>query len=343
MTQLPSKTLRNWLFATSFFIVVLIIFGGYVRLTRSGLSMVEWDIIQGVVPPTGEETWAETFEKYKQSPEFQKINKNMTLERYKTIFYNEYIHRMLGRFTGMLFVVPLFTFLIKRDIPWRKSGIYLLIGLGFAGQGLLGWYMVMSGLVDRPEVSHYRLTAHLVTALSLLGFTLWAAFDNIYDDSGKKKPLNKTQAFLLAFGLLLVLTVQISYGGFVAGLKAGYMSNTWPLMFGSWIPDGLLSYIQPWWKNLLETPATVYYVHRWFAFVVLAVSAWLYYLAKNNGFPDEFRKGALVMLALVAVQITLGVTVVWFSIQIVLALVHQGTAIALFGATVFLLHRLARA
>ncbi|MCP4415820.1 MAG: heme A synthase, partial [Chloroflexi bacterium] len=128
-----------------------------------------------------------------------------------------------------------------------------------------------------------------------------------------------------------------------AGLKAGYMSNTWPLMFGSWIPDGLLSYIQPWWKNLLETPATVYYVHRWFAFVVLAVSAWLYYLAKSNGFPDEFKKGALVMLALVAVQITLGVTVVWFSIQIVLALVHQGTAIALFGTTVFLLHRLARA
>ncbi len=340
MFKTTNKTIAIWLYAVSFLIIFLVMFGGWVRLTRSGLSMVEWHVITGVMPPTNETIWQETFEKYQQSPEFIKINRSMTLDDYKFIYYNEYIHRMIARFTGLLFVVPLFYYLFTGKIPWRKSGIYLAIGLGFAFQGYMGWYMVSSGLIDRPSVSHYRLTAHLITALGLLGLTYWAILNNKY---GFTKPANrssrKTPQKTTIF-LFLVLLLQITYGGLVAGLKAGHASNSWPLMFGKWIPSGLLTELEPWWQNLLTYPATVHYVHRWFAFVVLCVAIWLFYVVKGRDLPLTISNGVKTMIWLTAAQITLGVSVIWFDVPVWLAIVHQGTAISLLLATIFLNHRL---
>lgn len=337
MSVKPNKTIAIWLLIVCFFIVVLVIFGGYVRLTRSGLSMVEWHVITGMMPPIGDAAWEEAFAKYKLTPEFIKINKSMTVDEYKFIYYNEYIHRMLGRWTGMLYVVPLFYFMWKKAIPWRKSSFYLIIGLGFAFQGFLGWYMVSSGLVDRPSVSHYRLTAHLVTALGLLGLCWWAVLCNIYgsDEIPEDRPERKSAQWL-AVGMVVVLMVQISYGGLVAGLKAGYASNTWPLMFGKLIPPGLLSFVEPWWMNLLEVPITVHYVHRWFAFAVLVMALILYYKARHKRYFDAIRSGILTMVGLVCVQIALGVGVIWFQVPAWLALVHQGVAILLLMAALFI-------
>jgi cytochrome c oxidase assembly protein subunit 15 len=341
MSVKPNKTLAIWLLIVSFFIVVLVIFGGYVRLTRSGLSMVEWHVITGMAPPVGEAAWQEAFAKYKESPEFIKINKAMTLDEYQFIYYNEYIHRMLGRWTGMLYVVPLFYFMWRKTIPWRKSSFYLIIGLGFAFQGFMGWYMVSSGLVDRPSVSHYRLTAHLLTALGLLSLCWWAILCNIYgsDKIPEDRPARKSTQWW-AIWLVVILLVQISYGGLVAGLKAGHASNSWPLMFGKWLPPGLLSYVEPWWLNLLEVPVTVHYFHRWFAFVVLTMALILYYQTRRKAYYPALRQGVLWMIVLVSTQITLGVSVIWFNVPVWLALVHQATAISLLLAALLINHRI---
>ncbi len=340
MSPTANKTLTIWLGVVSFFIMVLVVFGGWVRLTRSGLSMVEWRVITGSIPPTNETIWQETFEKYQQSPEFIKINRSMTLEEYKFIYYNEYTHRMIARFTGLLFVVPLFYFLFTGKIRWRKSGIYLAVGLGFAFQGVLGWYMVSSGLVDRPSVSHYRLTAHLLTALILLGLTYWAILDIRYDTvKPEDRSVRKRLQWMTLF-LFLILMLQISYGGLVAGLKAGHASSSWPLMFGRLIPPDLLSVLQPWWHNLLASPVAVHFVHRWFAFVVLAGAVVLYYKVKERDLPPIIAKGAATMVWLTIVQIIFGVSVIWFYVPVWLAIVHQGMAITLFLATIFLNHRL---
>ncbi|MCP4416709.1 MAG: heme A synthase [Chloroflexi bacterium] len=340
MFRTTNKNIAIWLYTVSFLIIFLVMFGGWVRLTRSGLSMVEWHVITGVLPPIGETAWQETFEKYQQTPEFIKINRSMTLEEYKFIYYNEYLHRVIARLAGMLFVVPLFYYLFTGKIPWRKSHIYLMIGLGFAGQGFLGWYMVSSGLIDRPSVSHYRLTAHLLTALGLLGLTYWAILNNKYgfaepaDRNARKTPYKMT------LFLFLVLLLQIAYGGLVAGLKAGHASNSWPLMFGKLIPPGLLSEMEPWWQNLLAYPPAVHYVHRWFAFTVLGMAIWLYYTVKNQGLPQTVSNGAKTMIWITITQIVLGISVIWFDVPVWLAIVHQGMAITLFLATIFINHRL---
>lgn len=340
MARTTNKTITIWLILISLLIVVLVLFGGWVRLTRSGLSMVDWHVITGIIPPTNQAAWQEAFDKYQQSPEFIKINRNMSLEEYKFIYYNEYIHRMLARFAGLLFVIPLFYFLLTGRIPWRKSGIYLAVGLGFAFQGILGWYMVSSGLVDRPSVSHFRLTAHLLTALGLLGLTYWAILDTKF---GIIKPVNRKErkgAQGLTLFLFAVLIIQISYGGLVAGLKAGHASSSWPLMYGKWIPPGLLSAVQPWWQNFLEAPATVHFVHRWFAFIVLLVAVWLLNLVKRRNLPSAITAGGWTMIGLTVAQITLGISVIWFHVPVWLALVHQGTAISLWLTTIYLNHRL---
>ena len=334
------KVISRWLFAVCFFIIVLVVFGGWVRLTRSGLSMVEWKVFVGIIPPIGEVAWQEAFAKYQLTPEFKIINQAMTLNEYKFIYYNEYIHRMLGRFTGLLYVLPLFYFLFRGRIAWRKSGIYLVIGLGFAGQGYLGWYMVSSGLVDIPAVSHYRLTAHLVTALMLLGVTFWAAMNNIYGYERPENPAERSLPGKMAGFLVLVLLIQISYGGLVAGLKAGHASSTWPLMYGRLIPLSVFSAIEPWWRNLIESPPAVHYVHRWFAFAVLIVAVWLFYIAKDRNLLPETLTGSKWMIWLVLIQISFGVSVIWFHVPLVLALIHQGIAISLLLVAIFLNHRL---
>jgi len=340
MSEKDNKAVTTWLFIVCGLIMFMVVFGGYVRLTRSGLSIVEWNPVSGVIPPIGEEAWQQEFAKYQETPEFQKVNKDMTLEGYKGIFYVEYIHRLIARFAGLVVVLPLFYFLWKGIIPWRQSAVYLAIGLLFAFQGFLGWYMVSSGLRDIPAVSHFRLTIHLLMALFLLALTLWVGLNHLYRFPERVSGATGSAPFLLSALLIAVLVLQMSYGGLVAGLKAGHASNTFPLMFGVLVPRGLLSIVQPWWRNLVQAATTVHFIHRWFAFVVLAVSIVLYFVTKKRSYSSEVQRSIIWMMLLVGVQIFLGVLVVWFHVTLVLALLHQGTALILFVVAFFINYRI---
>ena len=338
MTEQSRRTVGRWLYVVSVLIVALVIFGGYVRLTRSGLSIVEWNVIRGILPPLGEGAWIEEFAKYQQTPEFQKINTDMTLPEYKRIFYLEYIHRLVARLAGLVVVLPLGYYLLKGIIPRRRSGVYILIALLFAFQGFMGWYMVSSGLRDRPAVSHYRLTIHLFLALLLLAITLWTALNLSYAESSRRR--YGSTSLWLSITLTVTLIVQILYGGLVAGLKAGHVSATWPLMFGYLVPPGLLSALEPWWRNLLEAESTVHFTHRWFAWAVFIVTALLFVTTKRRGYSLGVERGLTGMMVLVGIQIVLGISVIWFYVPLVLALSHQAMALLLFVIALFLTHRI---
>ncbi len=335
-----SRTRAYWLFAVSGLVFTLVILGGLVRLTRSGLSIVEWDVITGVIPPIGEAAWQEAFAKYQGSPEFQKINQNMTLDEYRFIYYMEYFHRLLGRVAGLAFVLPLFYFLARGQIRLRQSLPYLLIGIGFAFQGWLGWYMVASGLVDIPAVSHYRLTAHLLAALALLSLTFWVGLDNLRGPARLGTARSQPRIFGLLVAIGVTYLVQVSWGGFVAGLKAGFISNTWPLMGGRLVPPGMFQRFEPWFLNLVSEHMTVHFIHRWFAFVVLALVIWLLRVLQRQGAGRQWKAGAYWLLGLVLLQITLGISVVLFSVPISLASLHQTVGIGIFLALLYLGHNL---
>ena len=339
MNDTTSKSVRIWLYVTCFSIALLVVFGGFVRLTRSGLSIVEWNVITGVLPPIGEAAWQAEFAKYQQTPEFQIVNKGMTLDEYKRIYYVEYLHRLIGRLVGLVYVLPLFYFLIRGTIPWRKSWPYLVIGLGFAFQGALGWYMVASGLVDKPRVSQYRLAAHLITALGLLALTFWIALRNHPRVAPPGSRRSSPEMRRMSVGLLVLLLIQIAYGAFVAGLQAGHVSNTWPLMFGRFVPPGLLSVQEPWYVNLTATAVTVHFIHRWFAFIVFGYALWMYSRARKIGTAPAVLKTIQVILWILGVQITLGVLVVLFNVAISLALIHQAMGMAVFLTEIFLLYQ----
>lgn len=339
MSETSAKPVRIWLYSLGILIAAMIVVGGYVRLTRAGLSIVEWNAITGVVPPIGEAAWQAEFTKYQATPEFQKVNTAMTLAEYQRIFLIEWAHRLIARLVGLVVLLPLAVFLIRRTIPWRKSAVYLLILALFGFQGFLGWFMVASGLVDRPHVSHYRLTIHLLTALTVLAICLWQALNLTPRFVAVRRQAAIPRQKTLVILLLVVVIVQVAYGGLVAGLKAGHASNTWPTMFGYLVPPGLLSVLQPWWQNLVETPATVHFIHRWFAFVVLIVAAILYYRARKTSDARTVQQGAIVLMLIVGVQITLGISVVLFGVALPLALLHQATAILLFVTALFLTHQ----
>ncbi len=352
----PSKdTLRVvmiWLFSFALCVALLVIWGGYTRLTRSGLSIVEWHPVSGAIPPIGAQAWQEEFAKYQETPEFQQVNFDMTLKEYQFIFAIEWIHRMLARVIGLLYAIPVFYFFLTKKIPWRESGVYIFMGLLFIFQAFAGWFMVASGLEDRPSVSHYLLTFHLILALTLFGLSLWVAFDHLYPDqalraeSHAKARLHFSLPTKLAAATLILLFIQITYGGLTAGLKAGHISDSWPLMFGKLVPPGLLNALQPWALNLIESPETVMFLHRWLAFAVLGLAVASYLTASRLGAPRETQNvslhqtqdSALLLAVLVAFQILLGISVVIFHVRIQLALLHQVLAIALLAANLFLLH-----
>ncbi len=329
---------KRWLFIFAGLVAFMVVFGGYVRLTRSGLSIVEWNPISGVIPPLTQQAWEEEFAKYQQTPEFQKVNYNMTLEEYRFIFWIEWIHRLIARFVGLFYALPFFWFVYRRTIPWKEVGIYVVMGLLFVGQAVMGWLMVASGLVDRPAVSHLRLTAHLLLALSLLSLAVWVGLWHHY---GFQERRRWTQpAWLATFGLLL-LTVQIAYGGMTAGLKAGHVSDTWPLMFGQLVPAGLFAQFEPIWLNLFESPLTVVFIHRWLPFIGLAIMLAAYSPVKRAfAARPDIQKGLTVLLVVICLQILLGVLTVLFHVHITLALLHQGTAIALLTSLLYVLHRM---
>ena len=331
-----NRAVMNWLFVFAFIVAFLVIFGGFVRLTRSGLSITEWNPISGSMPPIGEKAWQEEFARYQQTPEFKQINFNMTLEEYKYIFYIEWIHRNIARLAGLVYAIPVFYFLFKKIIPFREFGIYLVMGLLFIAQAVAGWAMVASGLVDRPSVSHFNLMIHLLLALSLLGLSLWTAFGHKYGFPAKSKKAKWSLPSKLALISFILLIIQISYGAMTAGLKAGHVSDTWPLMFGKLIPPNLFSAL----INVFEAPQTIVFIHRWFAFAVFFAIAALYFTARKHSPSAEIKNGLNWLLALVAVQILLGILTIILHVQIAVALAHQAGALSLFALMVYFIHRL---
>ncbi|MCL4160297.1 UNVERIFIED_CONTAM: hypothetical protein GTU68_054992, partial [Idotea baltica] len=248
----------------------MIVVGGITRLTQSGLSMVEWAPIMGTLPPIGEAAWLEVFNKYRAYPEYQKVNAGMSLADFKSIFWWEYGHRVLGRIIGLIYFIPLVFFLIKGMVPkhWRLRlfSLFVLGGL----QGLMGWYMVKSGLVDVPHVSQYRLTAHLGLALVIFACMFWYGLDFLRGEQRRiSQQASSTYLKLTAAAVIVVFIMMLS-GGFVAGTKAGFIINTFPTMNGEWVPSNWMA-MTPWWRNLFENAVAIQFVHRSIAVVVFTV------------------------------------------------------------------------
>lgn len=334
MQKTQSPAVMKWLFIFVFIVAFLVVFGGFVRLTRSGLSIVEWNPVSGVVPPIGQQAWQEEFAKYRQSPEYIQINSAMTLEEYKYIFYIEWVHRLIARLAGLFYAIPVFYFLFRKVIPFREFGVYFIMGMLFIGQAFMGWFMVASGLESRPSVSHFRLTIHLLFALALFALALWTALGHKF---GFPDPAKRKRSFASRFAQFstLILLIQIAYGGMTAGLKAGHVSDTWPLMFGKWLPPNLFNS----WINLFETPQTIVFVHRWLAWLGIILVPYAYYVVRKQNYPADIQKGLAWLVGVVALQITLGVLTILSYVHIALALAHQANAILLFGLAVYFIHR----
>ena len=335
MPKTQNPAVMKWLYVFAFVVALLVVFGGFVRLTRSGLSIVEWNPISGVVPPIGQQAWEEEFAKYQQTPEYLHINSGMTLEGYKFIFYMEWIHRIIARLAGLFYAIPVFTFLFKKTIPFKEFGVYFVMGMLFIGQAFMGWFMVASGLVDRPAVSHFRLTIHLLFALALFSLALWTTFGHKYGFHDASKKAKWSYASKFALFATVILLIQISYGGMTAGLKAGHVSDTWPLMLGKLIPPNLFSSF----INILENPFTIVFIQRWFAFVVLAAVIYVYYIVRKNNYQSDLLKGLQWFVGAVALQIVLGILTILSYVNIVVALLHQAGAIALFVLGIYFIHR----
>ena len=320
-------------------IVLMVLVGGFVRLSRAGLSIVEWDVVTGIVPPIGEAAWQDSFAEYQQSPEYLLINEGMSLGEYKRIFYYEWGHRLLGRIAGFLVIAPLAWFVWRRRLTWTESLPYWGIVAGFGIQGALGWIMVASGLRDRPVVSHFRLTIHLLAAVALLGVVLWMALDRIRAARAPGTGATITKTIRrLTWVLMGTLLLQLAYGGLVAGLKAGYLSDTWPGMSGQLVPGGLLTRYEPWWRNLYEALAS-HWIHRWLAFIVAGFAVAVFVRILRDRIGGRARGAAFWLVSTVTAQIVLGIYVVLLGVPKWFAIAHQGLGIIMFCVLLVIAHQ----
>lgn len=339
----PQKAVGAWLLVCCVLITAMVMLGGYTRLTGSGLSMVDWDPIMGALPPLTQSDWEATFRAYRQSPEYQKINTGMDLAGFKRIFYIEYGHRMLGRTIGVVFLLPFLYFALRGRINARLAGGLLVIfGLG-ALQGVMGWYMVKSGLVDRPHVSQYRLTAHLAFAFVIYGLIWWLALSQLFP--GRRPDTlrrEETQRFEgLVWAVTGLVAVTILSGGFVAGLRAGFAYNTFPLMNGQWIPESAFA-MEPLFRNFFSNIALVQFDHRWLATLVLLVTFGLWTTARRTPLPPRAELGMHLWLGAAVLQFGLGVTTLLLRVPVALGVIHQAGAILLFSCALFVAHGLRR-
>ncbi|WP_223548202.1 COX15/CtaA family protein [Aestuariivivens sp. NBU2969] len=334
-----NKTVIYWLFTGCFLIFIMVIIGGITRLTHSGLSISNYKLISGTIPPMNETEWQTAFDLYKQYPEYQKLNTHFSLQDFKDIYFWEWLHRVIGRLMGLVFFIPFLYFLIKKRLT--KSTIkkaIILLGLG-AFQGFLGWYMVKSGLVDRPDVSHYRLAAHLTTAFVTFAYTLWVGLDLIYLT---KQTIHKGFRNLVRFGLAILL-LQIIYGAFVAGLDAGFIHNHWPMMSeGKFMHETVYIEQNPLYKNFIEGKSGVQFVHRILAFIVLFIILLVWYKSKKMQLNSLQKKAINVLLILVGLQFLLGVYTILLQVPIWLGVAHQVGAFFLLSAMIFTLHRFSK-
>ncbi len=332
----------QWLRGVAVIVFCLIVIGGFVRLSRAGLSIVEWNPVVGILPPMSEAAWQAEFAKYQQSPEFRLVNASMTMDGYRRIFYIEWAHRLIARLAGLAVVVPMVMFMWRGMLSRRRAATCVMLAVLFGLQGLLGWLMVASGLFERPAVSHYRLTIHLLMAILLFGLAMWASMDGDASVPPRRHAVASTPGSRAALAVLAVVVLQIAYGGLVAGLKAGHVSYSWPLMGGSLIPAGLFANGVN-WATLTEHAPVVHWLHRWFAFaVVLAVTALAIGLRRTAA-SFASRRAVAATLALLGFQMVLGITMLWLHLPLTLALLHQAVGLAVFAALVVVNHRVLRA
>jgi len=341
------RHLRIWLWTGAALTFAILVVGGITRLTQSGLSIVEWAPLVGVVPPLNEAQWEDAFAAYQRYPEYQKLRPDMTLAEYKTIFFWEYVHRLLARTIGLVFLVPFAVFWARGYLraPLTRR-LLLLFGLG-ALQGFMGWFMVASGLVDRPSVAHERLAAHLVLAFTIFAVCMWTAADLLPQPQrgaarpGMRSPrstAHRLHGWLVAFGV--VFGLQVIYGAFVAGLDAGLAFNTYPLMAGSWWPPAAWR-LEPAIRNLIDNVATVQWIHRTLPVLLLLMAIGLVVAgvrrARDADRVTDVRFGAALLLA-VLVQAGLGIATLLSFVPTGLAALHQAVALVLFGIWLSWLH-----
>lgn len=315
---------RAWLFGVAALVFCMVIVGGATRLTDSGLSITEWKPLLGAIPPFTEAHWLEAFEKYRQIPEYQLVNKGMSLDEFKFIYWWEWAHRFLGRVIGLAFFLPFAYFAVTGALNVKtaiRCGVLFVLG---GLQGALGWYMVSSGLVDRVDVSQYRLAAHLTLATVIFGAIIWVAFG-----LGRTRRAPHGGREWMALLLVVLVIVQVAAGGFVAGIDAGFGYNTWPLMEGALVPKGLFV-AEPWWRNMFENAMTVQFNHRILAYVIAILAAAYAYAVRSSG--------SLILAATVGLQIVLGIWTLLWAVPLWLGLAHQGGALLVLTAAIWNLH-----
>ena len=333
-----NKQIAIWLLTGCFLIFIMVLVGGITRLTGSGLSITEWKPIMGAIPPLNDAEWNIAFQKYQQIPQFQKINYHFELNDFKTIFWWEFVHRLIGRLIGIVFLIPFFYFLVKRKFQKPMINKVLFLFLLGALQGFLGWFMVSSGLAERTSVSHIRLAIHLMTAFITFAFTFYYALELIYEDVQKKK-ITPESFYFKNFNRLIfsLLIVQIIYGAFVAGLHAGKLHNTFPLMSGQVIPSGMNT-MDSFASNVFDNPVTVQFIHRFMAFTLVFLCSWIFFQSKKSILNNFQRKGINWLLTAVLFQFLLGVLTILSQVNIVLASLHQIGAFFLFSVSIYLIY-----
>ncbi len=336
-----NKSVLIWLLSGCVLIFLMVVVGGITRLTNSGLSMTDWHLVTDTFPPLSDVKWQEAFDEYKQFPEYKKINihNDFTLSDYKYIYFWEWFHRLIGRVIGIVFIIPFIYFLIRKKLDkstFKKS--IILLGLGSL-QGFFGWFMVRSGLIGNPDVSHFRLALHLTTAFITFAYTFWVALDLIYTEKVK---IEKSLRTIARFALALLL-LQIIYGGFVAGLNAGLIHNHWPLMSdGQFIHESVFLEQKNLFLSFIEGKSGVQFIHRTLAYIVVASIVFLYFKSKKFTMSREQTNGINLLLVLVFVQFVLGVFTLLYGVPVWLGIAHQISAFFLLSAMTFTLHRLSK-
>ena len=336
-----NKSVIYWLLSGCVLLFIMVTVGGITRLTNSGLSMTDWHLVTDTFPPLTDEKWQAAFEEYKKFPEYQKINihNDFQLSDYKFIYFWEWFHRFIGRIIGLVFIVPFVYFLIKKKLNSETiKKCVILLGMG-AFQGFLGWFMVKSGLIDNPDVSHFRLSLHLTFAFITFAYTLWVALDIIYPIKNEAiLPIRKIARIALVF-----LIIQIIYGGFVAGLNAGLIHNHWPLMSdGQLLHESVILEKDSWLLRLTEGKSGVQFVHRTMAYVVVGLILFLYFKSKKFILSSQQKNGLNLLVIIVFLQFLLGVFTLLFSVPLWLGLTHQIMAFILLATMTYTLHRFSK-
>ena len=329
------NTKKYWLRSVCLSVVIILVVGGITRLTGSGLSMVDWRPVAGILPPITDHQWNNVFMMYQESPEYQKVNKGMSLDDFKFIFFWEYLHRILGRIVGLLCLVPYLWFLFRGKLSGNLKLKGLCLNILVISQGLMGWYMVKSGLVNVPEVSHYRLAAHLSLAFSVFGLAWWMLLDL---DKKLDSKNNKNAVFFRpwAIGFLLLLCAQIAYGAFVSGMDAGKIYNSWPLMGDTYFPNDN-NFRNLFKLSVFSDPSLVQFIHRNIAYLIGLFYLLIFYKVYSNRLFELYKSINILGLTII-LQIILGIFTVIYSAQIYIASLHQISSIVLVSSCIYFLH-----